>query len=67
MLDEGDMIPAGTLTLSDGTAFALGGRGKPLVVLHGRALARAQLLGLSEWAVSMSHSDHDAVAFVAAQ
>ncbi len=42
-------------------------RGKPLVVLHGRALARAQLLGLSEWAVSMSHSDHDAVAFVAAQ
>jgi len=32
MLDEGDMIPAGTLTLSDGTAFALGGRGKPLVV-----------------------------------
>ena len=42
-------------------------RGKPYVELHGRALARAQELGLSEWAVSLSHSDHDAIAFVVAQ
>ncbi len=42
-------------------------RGKPLVVLHGRAKARAEALGLSEWAVSLSHSDHDAIAFVVAQ
>ena len=42
-------------------------RGKPYVALHGHALARAQALGLSEWAVSLSHSDHDAVAFVVAQ
>jgi holo-[acyl-carrier protein] synthase len=42
-------------------------RGKPYVELHGRALTRAQQLGLSEWAVSLSHSDHDAIAFVVAQ
>lgn len=41
-------------------------RGKPLVILHGRAQRRAEYLGLSEWAVSLSHSDDQAVAFVAA-
>jgi holo-[acyl-carrier protein] synthase len=41
-------------------------RGKPGVTLYGRALARAELLGLDEWAISLTHSDHDAVAFVAA-
>jgi holo-[acyl-carrier protein] synthase len=41
-------------------------RGKPLVTLHGRALRRAEALGLSEWAVSLSHSDHQAVALVVA-
>lgn len=41
--------------------------GKPLVTLYGRALARAELLGLREWAVSLSHSDHYAVAMVVAQ
>ena len=41
-------------------------RGKPLVTLHGRAKIRADFLGLSEWAVSLSHNDDQAVAFVAA-
>jgi len=40
--------------------------GKPLVTLHGRALARAQRLGLTEWAISLSHTDRDAIAFVVA-
>jgi holo-[acyl-carrier protein] synthase len=42
-------------------------RGKPLVTLYGRALVRAQALGLSEWAISLSHSEENALAFVAAQ
>lgn len=41
-------------------------RGKPLVILHGRALARAEMLGLDEWAVSLTHSEGDALAFVVA-
>lgn len=41
-------------------------RGKPEITLHGRALARAQALGLTQWAVSLSHSDRDAVAMVVA-
>ena len=41
-------------------------RGKPLVYLHGRARARAEELGLSEFAVSLSHSCDYAVAFVMA-
>lgn len=41
-------------------------RGKPLVTLHGRALARAQALGLEEWAISLTHSQDNAVAFVVA-
>ncbi len=41
-------------------------RGKPLVTLYGRALARAQTLGLDEWAISLTHSDENAMAFVAA-
>ena len=42
-------------------------RGKPVVVLSGRAAARAQELGLSEWAVSLSHEREYAIAFVVAQ
>ncbi len=42
-------------------------RGKPEVTLYGRALARSRELGLSEWAISLSHSDANAIAFVAAQ
>jgi len=41
-------------------------RGKPLVTLYGRALARARDLGLDEWAISLSHSDDSALAFVVA-
>lgn len=41
-------------------------RGKPLVVLHGRALARAEALGLDTWAVSLTHTDSTAAAFVVA-
>ena len=41
-------------------------RGKPLVKLHGRAADRAEFLGLSEFAISLSHSNDNAVAFVVA-
>lgn len=41
-------------------------RGKPLVKLHGRAADRAEALGLGDFALSLSHSDENAVAFVAA-
>ena len=41
-------------------------RGKPRVRLYGRALARADQLGLQEWAISLSHSDENALAFVVA-
>ena len=41
-------------------------RGKPQVRLCGRALARAEQLGLQEWAISLSHSDENALAFVVA-
>lgn len=42
-------------------------RGKPLVLLSGRAAERARELGLEEWAVSLSHTAKHAVAFVVAQ
>jgi holo-[acyl-carrier protein] synthase len=41
--------------------------GKPLVTLHGRALARAQAISLREFAISLSHSRDYAVAMVVAQ
>jgi holo-[acyl-carrier protein] synthase len=41
--------------------------GKPHVVLHGRAAQRAKELGLSEWAISLSHDRETAVAFVVAR
>jgi holo-[acyl-carrier protein] synthase len=41
-------------------------RGKPLVRLHGRARARAEKLGLEEFAISLSHSKRYATAFVVA-
>ncbi|MHB0859589.1 MAG: holo-ACP synthase [Anaerolineae bacterium] len=41
-------------------------RGKPLVFLHGRALARAKALGLSEWSASLTHDGGLAIAFVVA-
>jgi holo-[acyl-carrier protein] synthase len=42
-------------------------RGKPLVRLAGRAAERAAELGLTEWAISLSHSHDYAIAFVVAQ
>ena len=42
-------------------------RGKPTVTLYGRALARAEDLGLHDWAISLSQSDGHALAFVVAR
>jgi holo-[acyl-carrier protein] synthase len=41
-------------------------RGKPLVHLHGRARQRAADLGLTEFAISLSHERGLAIAFVVA-
>jgi holo-[acyl-carrier protein] synthase len=41
--------------------------GKPVVVLSGRAAARAEELGLTEWAISLSHEREYAIAFVVAK
>jgi holo-[acyl-carrier protein] synthase len=41
--------------------------GAPGILLHGRAKARAQRLGVVEIALSLSHSQEYAVAFVVAQ
>ena len=41
--------------------------GEPYLVLHHAALARAQALGLTNWAVSLSHEAGLAVAMVVAQ
>jgi holo-[acyl-carrier protein] synthase len=42
-------------------------RGKPIVRLFGRAAERAEELGLTEWAVSLTHTKVHAMAFVVAQ
>jgi holo-[acyl-carrier protein] synthase len=39
-------------------------RGKPLVYLHGRALERAESIGLSAVDISLTHSDDLAIAMV---
>jgi|YNPNPStandDraft_1061719.scaffolds.fasta_scaffold01972_12 holo-[acyl-carrier protein] synthase len=41
-------------------------RGRPEVYLHGRAAERAAELGLTRWAVSLSHTREHAIAFVVA-
>lgn len=41
-------------------------RGKPVLILHGDAAERAELLGLSDFSVSLTHSRTDAMAFVVA-
>ncbi|MBX6342931.1 MAG: holo-ACP synthase [Thermomicrobiaceae bacterium] len=41
-------------------------RGKPIVVLHGTAAARADLLGFTHLAVSLTHSRTQAMAVVVA-
>ncbi|MCC7354642.1 MAG: holo-ACP synthase, partial [Anaerolineae bacterium] len=43
-----------------------GDDGPPQVRLHGAAQARAERMGLSRWALSLSHSRQAAVAFVVA-
>jgi len=42
-------------------------RGRPLVRLYGRAAERAEELGLTEWAISLSHTREHAIAFVVAR
>lgn len=42
-------------------------RGRPEVYLHGQAAERAQELGLTEWAISLSHTREYAIAFVVAK
>ncbi len=42
-------------------------RGKPIVRLYGSAAERAARLGLTEWAISLSHTREYAIAFVVAQ
>lgn len=41
-------------------------RGKPVLILHGRAAERARKLGLTDFSVSLTHSRTDAMAFVVA-
>jgi holo-[acyl-carrier protein] synthase len=41
-------------------------RGKPVLILHGRAKQRAADLGLTDFSVSLTHSRTDAMAFVVA-
>jgi holo-[acyl-carrier protein] synthase len=41
-------------------------RGKPVLILHGRAKERAEQLGLTDFSVSLTHSRGDAMAFVVA-
>nr|MBN1228618.1 holo-ACP synthase [Anaerolineae bacterium] len=42
-------------------------QGKPELVLHGAAAQRAELLGLTDWALSLTHTQEHALAFVVAQ
>jgi len=39
-------------------------RGKPIIVLHGSSAARAELLGITDFDISLTHSRTDAMAFV---
>ena len=41
-------------------------RGKPILILHETAKRRAQLLGLTHWTISLTHSRTDATAIVVA-
>ncbi len=41
-------------------------RGKPLVYLYGRARERAAILGLTQFAISLTHARELAIAFVVA-
>ena len=41
-------------------------RGRPQLVLHDRAMALADQLGLTEWSISLSHTDTHAIGFAVA-
>jgi holo-[acyl-carrier protein] synthase len=41
-----------------------GAQGQPVLHLHGAAAERAALLGLKEWAISLSHTQEQAIAVV---
>jgi holo-[acyl-carrier protein] synthase len=41
-------------------------RGRPLVQLHGDAARLAAEMGLTQWEISLSHTQDDAIAFVVA-
>lgn len=41
-------------------------RGKPVLILHGRAAERARQLGLTNFSISLTHSRADAMAFIVA-
>lgn len=43
-----------------------GSQGEPLLVLHEKALIKANELGLSNWSLSISHGKQIAIAFVIA-
>jgi holo-[acyl-carrier protein] synthase len=40
--------------------------GEPYLILHGQAMKIAEFLGLKTWAVSLSHSNENAIAVVVA-
>lgn len=42
-------------------------RGRPELVLHNRARSLAESLGLTQWAISLSHTDTHAIGFAVAQ
>lgn len=41
-------------------------RGRPILTLHGAAAKLSESLGLSQWEISLSHTDTAAIAFVVA-
>ena len=57
---------------SDGVGFSQievvrDARGAPSLVLHGRALQRANELGIARWHLSLTHTTHGALAFAIAE
>jgi holo-[acyl-carrier protein] synthase len=57
---------------SDGVGFAQievvrDRRGAPSLVLHGRAAERARELGIRRWHLSLTHTEHGALAFAIAE
>lgn len=43
-----------------------GSQGEPVLCLHGAAYTMAEELGIRQWALSLSHSQNHAIAFVVA-